>query len=176
MHPENVNYIQNFSGSDSNITNNINIKNVNIINCNDSNSFNDENNNQNLFLLDKFNVNNTILQNNKLNNKKNNYFRHNNFINFSNINENNNYKDKFHDLNQKSNNLEISFPQNVNKVNSPINSLLDLKQISFENDKILEQTDFVNFLKNLKTPLTKLLTTKKGICEIENYILIKIRM
>ena len=98
IHPENFNYIQNFSGNESKITNNINIKNVNIINCNDSNPFIGDNNNQNLFLLDKFNVNNTILQNNKLNNKKNNYFRHNNFINFSNINENNNYKDKFHDL------------------------------------------------------------------------------
>jgi len=171
MNPENFNYIQNFSGNESTITNNINIKNVNIINCNDSNPFNGDNNNQNLFLLDKFNnVNNTILQNNKLNNKKNNYFRHNNFINFSNFNENNNYKDKFHDLNQKSNNLEISFTQNVNKLNSSINGLLDLKQKSFESDEIFEQTDFVNFIKNLKIPLTKLLTTKKGIYEIENYL------
>ena len=170
IHPENFNYIQNFSGNESKITNNINIKNVNIINCNDSNPFIGDNNNQNLFLLDKFNVNNTILQNNKLNNKKNNYFRHNNFINFSKINENNNYKDKFHDLNQNPNNLEISFPQNVNKLNSSINSLLDLKQISFENDEIHVQNDFVNFIKNLKSPLTKLLTTKKGIYEIENYL------
>jgi hypothetical protein len=39
MLPGNFNNYQNFSGSNSNITNNINIKNVNIINCNDSNPF-----------------------------------------------------------------------------------------------------------------------------------------
>ena len=44
MLPGNFNNYQNFSGINSNITNNINIKNVNIISCNDSSLFNHENN------------------------------------------------------------------------------------------------------------------------------------
>ena len=44
MLPGNFNNYQNFSGTNSNITNNINIKNVIIISCNDFSLFNHENN------------------------------------------------------------------------------------------------------------------------------------
>ena len=167
MHPENFNCVQNFSGNKSNINNNINIKNVNIINCNDSNIFNRKNNNQNLYILDGCNINNNFLQNNKLNN---NYYQHNNFINFYCVNENNNYKDKFHDFNWTSNNAENSFAQDINKPTSSFNNLMNLNQINFEDDETLEQNDFEKFIRNLKVPLVRLLTTRKGIYEIENYL------
>ena len=167
MHPENFNYIQNFSGNKSNINNNINIKNVNIINCNDSNIFNRGTNNQNLYLLDGFNINNNFLPNNKLNN---NYYQHNNFINYLNGNEKNNYKDKFHDFNLTSNNEENSFAQDMSKLNSSFSNLMNLNQICFEDNETLEQNDFEKFIRNLKVPLTKLLSTRKGVCEIETYL------
>ena len=116
------------------------------------------------------NVNNNLLLNNNLNNKINNYFRKNNIINISNINENNNYKDKFHDLNLNSFNLDFQSAQNINKLNSSINDSFNLNQINFENDRIIGQNEFVNYISNLAMPLTKLLTTKKGIYEVENLL------
>ena len=116
------------------------------------------------------NENNNLLLNNNLNNKINNYFRKNNIINVSNINENNNYKDKFHDLNLNSFNLDFQSAQNINKLNSSINDSFNLNQINFENDRIIGQNEFVNYISNLAMPLTKLLTTKKGIYEVENLL------
>ena len=116
------------------------------------------------------NVNNNLLLDNNLNNKINNYFRKNNIINISNINENNNYKDKFHDLNLNSFNLDFQSAQNINKLNSSINNSFNLNQINFENDRIIGQNEFVNYISNLAMPLTKLLTTKKGIYEVENLL------
>ena len=169
MLPGNFNNYQNFSGSNSNITNNINIKNVNIISCNDSSLFNHENNNKNLLLLDDLNINNNFLRNNNLNNKIN-YFNNNNLNNYSNNNENNNYKDKFHDLNQNLNNITFNFAQDINKLNSSINNPYNLKQNSIDIDENLEQNYFLNYISNLKVPLTKLLMTKKGISEIEKIL------
>ena len=169
MLPGNFNNYQNFSGSNSNITNNINIKNVNIISCNDSSLFNHENNNKNLLLLDDLNINNNFLRNNNLNNKII-YFNNNNLNNYSNNNENNNYKDKFHDLNQNLNNITFNFAQDINKLNSSINNPYNLKQNSIDIDENLEQNYFLNYISNLKVPLTKLLMTKKGISEIEKIL------
>jgi hypothetical protein len=162
---------QNFSGRKPNITNNINIQNVNIINCYDSSIHNQENNNKNLFLIDEFNINNNLLRNNNLNNKIN-YFSNNNFINYSINNENNNYKDKFHDLNENSNNIAFNFDQDINKINSSINNPHNLKQNSFEQEENLDKNFFLNYISNLKVPLTKLLMTKKGISDIEKILYI----
>ena len=162
---------QNFSGRKPNITNNINIQNINIINCNDSSIHNQENNNKNLFLIDEFNINNNLLRNNNLNNKIN-YFSNNNFINYSINNENNNYKDKFHDLNENSNNIAFNFDQDINKINSSINNPHNLKQNSFGQEENLDKNFFLNYISNLKVPLTKLLMTKKGISDIEKILYI----
>ena len=120
--------------------------------------------------MDDLKNENNLLLNNNLNNKINNYFRKNNIINVSNINENNNYKDKFHDLNLNSFNLDFQSAQNINKLNSSINDSFNLNQINFENDRIIGQNEFVNYISNLAMPLTKLLTTKKGIYEVENLL------
>ena len=83
---------------------------------------------------------------------------------------NNNYKDKFHDLNQNLNNITFNFAQDINKLNSSINNPYNLKQNSIDIDENLEQNYFLNYISNLKVPLTKLLMTKKGISEIEKIL------
>ena len=167
MYPESFYNVPKASGLKPRITNNINIKNVNIINCNESSLFNNNNinNNTNKLLFNRFNVNNN------LNNNICNYYDQNKFINFSDLVEYNNINNNFQKYNNKPNEINIDFTQKENSFDLyNNNNSNDLHVINFENNNILNQNDFLDYVKNLRMPLTKFLTTKKGICEIENYL------
>ena len=166
MYPESFYNVPKASGLKPRITNNINIKNVNIINCNESSLFNNNNinNNTNKLLFNRFNVNN-------LNNNICNYYYRNKFINFSDLVEYNNINNNFQKYNNKPNEINIDFTQKENSFDLyNNNNSNDLNVINFENNNILNQNYFLDYVKNLRMPLTKFLTTKKGICEIENYL------
>ena len=167
--PENFFNISNVSGNGQNITNNINIKNVNIINCNESSFFNNVDNNNSSLLFDRVKVNNNLKNNNILgNNINNSYFDQNQYINFSSIIENNKKSD-FQKYNKKSCEANKNFIKNENLLNLYNNNSNDFNRINLENNN-KEQSQFLNYISNLRMPLTKFLSTKKGICEMENYL------
>ena len=164
MYPENFYNAPKVSGSKPSITNNINIKNVNIINCNESPIFNNNINNTNKLLFDRFNVNN------KLKNSICNFYDQNKFINYSDLVEYNNISNNFQNYDDESKEINIDFIQKENLFDLHNNNSNDLNEINFENNNFLNQNNFLDYVKNLRMPLTKFLTTKKGICEIENYL------
>ena len=165
VYPENFYNVPKVSGSKPSITNNINIKNINIINCNESPIFNNNNiNNTNKLLFERFNVNNN------LNNNICNFYDQNKFINYSDLVEYNNINNNFQNYNDESNEINIDINQKENLFNLYNNNLNDLNEINFENNNILNQNNFLDYVKKLRMPLTKYLTTKKGIHEIENYL------
>lgn len=155
--------IQNTSGYRTNQTNFINIKNVNIINCNDSSMFNKDINK--LLLFDQININNELK-----NNYINLYMQQNKIINFTGENENNNKNTKYQNYNKNINdNMDNNFIIEEKELNTS-NNINQLNKIIFEKSNINGQKEFLEYLNNLKVPLTKFLVTKKGICEMENYI------
>ena len=158
MNPENLYKDSKNSGYMPNITNNINIKNVNIINCSEGSFFkNNDNNDKNILLFKQINLNN-IKNDNTINNNINNYLKENHFINFSAEIETN-----------KNKNYEIS--SNLGK-NKEIANIYNNEVNAFHNfqNNNQEHGDFLNYINNLKFPLIKFLTTKKGICEMSNYL------
>ena len=170
MYPGNFYNAPKISGSKPSITNNINIKNVNIINCNESNLFN-SNINNNKLLFNQFNVNNN-LNNNIINNNISNFYDQNKFINYSGLVEYNNINNNFqNNNNNKLYDTNINLTQKQNSFDLYNKSSNDLNEINFKNNNNLNQNDFLDYVNNLRMPLTKYLTTKKGICEIENYLI-----
>ena len=145
------------SGYRPSITNNINIKNINIINYNESSCFNNSDFNNNL-LFKHINLNNDLNHNNIINNNINNSLNENNFNNFSVEIENN--KNKNSEINNNLTNIENIYKLYNNKTNVS-NNFQDNNQVN---------SDFLNYVNNLKIPLTKFLMTKKGICEMDNYL------
>ena len=168
MYPGNFYNTPKISGSKPSITNNINIKNVNIINCNESNLFN-SNINNNKLLFNQFNVNNN-LNNNIINNNISNFYDQNKFINYSGLVEYNNINNNFQNNNNKLYDTNINLTPKQNSFDLYNNSSNDLNEINFKNNNNLNQNDFLDYVNNLRMPLTECLTTKKGICEIENYL------
>ena len=148
-----------------NITNNIEIKNVNIINCNESSFFN--NNVNNNLLFDALNVNN-LKNNNIINNNLNDYNQNQN-INFPNMIENK-IRNFQNNNNNKSSEMNYNFAKKEKQFNLYNNNTKDLNEINFKNDNNQEQNDFLDYIKQIKMPLTNYLTTKRGICEMENYL------
>ena len=162
MNPTNFYNKLNNSGYMPNITNNINIKNVNIINSNEPFNYGNK-----LPFFNSINVNND-LNNNLINNG---YYRQTQNINFSGEIKNNNKINDIINDNKKINEININFNNNnKNDMNFQINNDGGFKHINFEKNNIQEPNDFLNYVYNLGVPLTKFLSTRKGINEMENYL------
>ena len=144
-----------------------NIKNINIINCNESSLFN--NNYFNNKLLLNYNINKNILNPNINNNFSNSNFN----INREKNNFNNNYKEntynKISEYNFNKNYINNNFIQNKDKIDLFNNSMNNTNEISEDNSNLI-QNQFINYINSLKMPLTKFLSTKKGIYQMENYL------
>ena len=155
------------------------IKNINIINCNESSLFN--NNNFNNELLLKYNINNNLINNNNINNilnnsnininidknQFNNNYKDNPNNNYNIFNSSINYNNKFTEFNF---NKKLIDKNNFIQINEKIDIFKnDLNEIPEDNSNF-SQNQFLKFINNLKMPLTKFLSTKKGIYQIENYL------
>jgi hypothetical protein len=159
----------NILGYRDNINNIFNIKNVNIINYKDSSFFNNDiknNNNHNLF--NKINTNNS-LKTNKINNEFYKYNELNHFINFSQVIENNK-NIKLENYIKKRDDVKNICIQKENSIFYYNNNIVDLNKINLVNDNNQERNEFIYYVNQLKMPLTKFLSTKKGIYEFENYL------
>jgi len=139
---------------------------VNILNYKKPVNFNENINNKLLF--DRFNVNKQLDNNNYMNfNFGNSYERY--HINFPTINENTINSDKLFVCNKYNQNTNTNFNE-INNKNELFNSIYDTNEINSEKRFISGPNDFINYINSLKMPLTKFLSTKKGICEMEYHL------
>ena len=140
---------------------------MNILNYKEPVNFNENINNKLLF--ERFNVNKPLDNNNYMNFNFGNSFESCHYINFPTINENTINSDKLFVCNKYNQNANANFNEIDNK-NELFNSIYDTNEINSEKRFISGPNDFINYINSLKMPLTKFLSTKKGICEMEYHL------
>ena len=167
MNLRNFSNKQNIPGFMPNITNNINIKNVNIIHCNQPSHINSNE----LLLFKNINVNNDLKNNNNIIiNYNNNHDGQNQIINFSDKILNNSENNEYQNYIKKSIEINNNFNNKENNMNFQINHANSYNYINSEQNNMQDPNDFLNYVNNLRIPLTNFLSTRKGIIEMERYL------